>query len=165
MHISSTSVYACFSSFVFTSTIVTYYCWWIYSRQLTAFDLKLGLWTLYTNKFTTTTTRWYLLCKIPHIHKICYYMCFVAWLERCLLGWICWLMLVSDGGNMWFHYLWPCWEGQKHWSNLRECRREYRNYYGYSWYLCVLLYVANVLIVSSQLNSMTFGFVLEIGCW
>ena len=72
---------------------------------------------------------------------------------------------VYVGGNMWFHYLWPCWEGQKHWSNLREHRREHRSYNGCSWDLYVLLDVANVLIVSSQLNSMTFGFVLKIGCW
>ena len=79
------------------------------------------------------------------------------------VGWW-WFMLVGDvGGNMWFHYLWACWEGQKHWSNLRECRWEYRSYNGFSWYC--MLFVANVLIVSSQLNSMTFGFVLEIGCW
>ena len=123
-----------------------------------------GLYT--TNKFRTTRTRWDLLCKIPHIHKLCYYICFVAWLERCFwdgfVGWW-WFMLVGVGGNMWFHYLWACWEGQKHWSNLRECRWEYRSYNGFSWY-CIL-YIANVLIVCSQLNSMTFGFLLEIGWW
>ena len=107
LHISSKSVYACFSSFVFTSSIVRYYCWWIYSRQLTAFDLKQGLWTLYTNKFTTTRTRWDLLCKIPHIQKIYYYMCFVAWLERCFrngfVGWwwgLCWFLLVVTCGSI-----------------------------------------------------------------